>query len=149
MVQDSDRLAAYLEHLKARVRARQNRSTLKDREEDLAVLPGELATFCASQPRECLELVIRVLQQATVPELIQAVGDELLENLLNENSAVIHEEVMHYLRTNGRFRQAFACGEYSSVDPALISDWVKVFQDLGTTKQAERKSLWTIGSPST
>ena len=83
----------------------------------------------------------RFTSPANTPEMIVAIGDELLENLLNEYSDRIATEVPHHLRTNKRFRQAFAFGNYSSVDPALISDWVAIFQQLGTTKDAERKSL--------
>lgn len=136
MPHDSDRLAGYLGHLKARVRARQNKSRPR--------LPADLATFCTSQPQECLELILQALQAATAPELVQAIGNELLENLLNERSGVLHAEVAQHLRTNRRFRQAFACGNYSSVDPLLISEWVKILEELGTTKHAERKSLWVV-----
>jgi hypothetical protein len=135
---DSEHLDRYLKHLEARIRERQHKSTEQDEEEDLAVLPRDLASLCTSEPRECLEFVMQALQQTTAPELVRAVGDGLLEDLLNENSAAIHEEVLDHLRTNRRFRQAFACGTYASV----IADWVTLFQELGTTKRAERKSLW-------
>jgi hypothetical protein len=143
MVSGPDNLSRYVEHIEARLRADQGHRTPRDMEEDLAVLPTELAAFCTTQPKECLEMVIRALQQATVPEFIRAVGDELLENLLNENSAVIHMEVVNQLRTNRRFRQAFACANYPSVDPFVIAEWIEIFQELGTTKTAERKSLWS------
>ncbi len=119
-------LSAYLEHLKAR-----------------QALPTEVADLCSQKPRECLELILQALQEPIGSQLVAAIGKELLENLLNEHSAVLADEVSEHLRTNERFRQAFACGVYASVDPAIIADWVKLFQDLGTTKTAERKSLWS------
>lgn len=143
MPRRADALTEYLEHLKARDRARQGTSTPQDEEKDLAVLPGDLAALCTAKPSECLELIIRALQEPIGPDLVAAIGDELLENLLNESSAVVSGEVIGHLRTNKRFRQAFSCGNHSSVDPAIISDWVRVFQELGTTKAAERKSLWS------
>src|SRR5215212_3183009 len=134
----SDLLAPYLQHLEARIRARQH--------QDLARLPPELAAFCSSQPAQCLQLVIRALEAVTTPQLVQAIGEELLDNLLNESSAAIHAEVSDQLRTNRKFRQAFACATYASVDPAIVSEWVEIFQELGTTKKAERKSLWAAPS---
>ncbi|MBK5259980.1 MAG: hypothetical protein JJE51_10325 [Thermoanaerobaculia bacterium] len=142
MPRDSELLSTYVEHLSARLRARENRPTADDKEQGLAVLPSELATLCSESPRECLNFVIRALEHVTDPQLVRAIADELLQNLLNEKSAVIHVDIAKHLRTNRRFRQAFACGNYASVDPALIDDWAKVFQELGTTKQAERKALF-------
>jgi hypothetical protein len=138
---ESDLLPLYLEHLRARLRARQQKPKPQNEEEDLDLLPSDLSRFCSSNPRACLDLILLALEQVHVPELVGAVGDELLENLLNEHSQTVQTEVAHHLRTNRRFRQAFACGTYSSVDPAVISEWVNIFQELGTTKQAERKSL--------
>lgn len=148
MSQEVD-LAEYLKHLHARVRSQLGRPTARDEEEDLAILPPTLAEFCTREPRKCLDLLVRALAEPVAPEVVRAIGDNLLENLLNENSAKIADEVSAALRNNKRFRQAFAFGDYASVDPAVISDWVRVFQDLGTTKEAERKSLWrgaNIGS---
>ena len=142
MPEEVDPLAEYLEHLHARVRSEQGKPTARDEEEDLAILPTTLAEFCTREPRKCLDLLVRALAEPVAPELVRAIGDELLENLLNENAAKIADEVSDALRKNKRFRQAFAFGEYASVDPAVISDWVRVFQDLGTTKEAERKSVW-------
>jgi hypothetical protein len=124
----ADALCEYIEHLKAR---------------DRLPLPADIAVLCTTKPSECLDLIIRALQQPIGPGLVAAIGNELLENLLNESSALISDEVAGHLRTNKRFRQAFSFGNYSSVDPAIISDWVRVFQELGTTKAAERKSLYS------
>lgn len=142
MPQQVDLLAEYLEHLHARVRSAQGQSTARDEEEDLAILPTTLAELCTREPGKCLDLVVRALAEPVAPAMIRAIGDELLENVLNENAAMIADEVSAALRKNKRFRQAFAFGNYASVDPAIISEWVRVFQDLGTTKDAERKSVW-------
>ena len=133
----------YLEHLHARDRARRGKATPQDEEDDLAVLPADVVKLCTQRPDQCLNLILQTLEEPIGPELVAAIGDELLENLLNEHSAVLVEKVIENLRTNKRFRQAFAHGDYASVDPAIISDWVRVFQELGTTKKAERKSLWS------
>jgi len=141
MASEFDPLRQYREHLEAWLRARRGRSTPDDLDEDRFILSDEIAAFRRTHPHECLNLVLHVLRDSPTSELIEAVGDELLEDLLNENSAVVHSEVLHQLRNNRSFRQAFACGTYSSVDPAIISEWVNVFRDLGTTKSDERKSL--------
>src|SRR6187431_121706 len=117
-----DRLAAYLEHLEARVR------------EPKRALPGDLSAFCSSNPKDCLALILTALERVTTPQAIIAIGDELLENLLNESSGRLDGEVSQQLRANKKFRQAFAFGNYASVDPAIVADWVQIFQDLGTTK---------------
>ena len=141
MNSNDDRVAQYVEHLDARLRARRGRSTPEDLTEGRLVFPDEISAFCRFQPGECLALVVRVLEERESPEWIEAVGNELLEQLLNENAAAVQDEVLEQLRINRRFRQAFACGTFASVDPAVIDEWVLVFRDLGTTKAAERKSL--------
>jgi hypothetical protein len=126
----NDLLDQYLPHVDARVRSRQT-----------AVLPAEIATLCSQDPRACLELILRALESATTPAAIEAIGNELLQNLLNEHSGRIGAEVSELLRENKRFRQAFSCGKHASVDPALIAEWVLIFESLHTTKQQERKAL--------
>ena len=130
MDERKDLLARYLTHVDARVRSRQT-----------AVLPEEIATFCTGNPRQCLDLILRALEASTTSAAIEAIGNELLQNLLNEHSGRIGEDVAQQLRTNKVFRQAFSCGKYASVDPALIAEWVLIFEALGTTKQQERKGL--------
>ena len=124
-----DRHAAYLEHLQARVR------------EPKRALPDDISEFCSSNPEGCFALILSALESVMTPQAIIAIGDELLENLLNESSGRLGAQVSQQLRTNKTFRQAFAFGNYASVDPALLADWVQIFQDLGTTKDAERKSV--------
>ncbi len=131
MTTPSPLLPEYLEHLRARLRVR-------------TPLPDSLAHFCTEQPAECLSLITRALQEVRSPNLIQAIGEGLLQNLLNESSEVLRAEVAALLRTNERFRFAFASGTFSSVDTVLIDEWLEVFQALGTSKQAERKRLWTV-----
>jgi hypothetical protein len=133
---EPDLLPEYLEHLRARCKPR------RDDAKELKVLPAAIAELASHQPDKCLELIVRALGEPLVPESVRAIGDDLLDNLLNERSAAVGDEVLHQLRTNKRFRQAFASGRHSSVDPAVIDEWVRLFQDLGTTKDAERKSLW-------
>ena len=128
----------YVEHLHARVRA----SGKTDVDDDAAFLSTELSGFCTREPKACLDLILRTLERELPRHAIAAIGDGLLENLLNENSAAIADEVAHELKNNRRFRQAFAFGNHASVDPAIVEDWVAIFQRLGTTKDAERKSLW-------
>jgi hypothetical protein len=142
MSETADRLSDYLEHLQARVRVRQGRATAADREGNLADLPESIAALCSRQPDQCLALIVRVLAEALPPEEVAAIGEGLLEDLLNEHAATIADKVAAELRTNQRFRQAFGFGHHSSVDPALIEEWVRIFQRLGTTKERERKSTW-------
>lgn len=127
-------LAAYLAHIHARAKR------------DGEVLPEALAALASREPEKCLELIVQVLAETLTPEEIRAVGNELLENLINESAGKISDRVSAELRKNRKFRQAFAFGNYASVDPAVLADWVKVFQDLGTTKAAERKSVWKRGA---
>jgi hypothetical protein len=137
MVERADRLSRYLEHLHARVRASGN-PELKES----ANLPPEISTFCGSHPRECLQLIIGALEQVESPHLVHAIGDGLLEDLLNANAGGLQPELTEQLTTNRKFRQAFACGTHASVDPAITAEWVNTLRDIGTTKKAERKSLW-------
>ena len=139
MTDDRDLLPTYLEHLDARLRLRRAKPT--DEVKRLAVLPESVAGLTSSDPHRCLHLILRALDETAEPERIEAVGDQLLEHLLNESSGRIAAEIAEELRENKKFRQALACANYSSVDPALISDWVNIFQSLGTTKEAERKGL--------
>lgn len=131
MTKHSALLPEYLEHLRARLRAREP-------------LPDAIAHFCTEQPAECLALITEALQQVRSPNLIQAIGDGLLQNLLNESSETLRADVAGLLQRNERFRFAFASGTFSSVDTQLIDEWLQVFQQLGTSKQAERKRLWTV-----
>jgi hypothetical protein len=137
-----DRLPEYLRHLQAKARARLGRSTTEDREANLAMLPASIAALCSREPEECLALIVRALAEPLVPEAVAVVGEGLLEDLLNEHAGRIADKVAEELRTNQRFRQAFGFGNHSSVDPAVIEEWVRVFQTLGTTKERERKSTW-------
>ena len=88
-------------------------------------------------------MVMAVLPELGSPNLIQSVGDGLLEDLLNEHAGSLYDEIASLLRTSQRFRFAFACGTYASVDPAVVDDWMRILQDIGTTKQRERKRLWS------
>lgn len=142
MADSANLLAAYLGHLQARVRLRQGRSTAADRDANLAVLPESISTRCSRDPEECLAMIVRALAEPLGPEAVAAIGEGLLEDLLNEHAGKIADEVAAELRTNQRFRQAFGFGNHSSVDPALIEEWVRIFQSLGTTKERERKSTW-------
>ena len=125
-------LPAYLEHLQARVRG-----------ESRTTLPAPVSRLCTEAPAECLSLIIAALGEARSPNLIAAVGDGLLENLLNEHSEDLRAAVADLLRTNETFRFAFASGTHASVDTLLIDEWLAVFRELGTTKGAERKRLWS------
>ena len=138
-------VAEYLEHLQARIRAQSNTPTARDQEEGLAVLPSSLSDLCRTHPHDCLETITAALQQATSPHIVQAIGDGLLENLLNEHSETLHDQIETLLRHDQHFRFAFACGTYASVDPSVVDEWVTILQELGTTKQAERKKLWSVG----
>jgi len=132
-------LDLYLHHLD--VQTQSTREVLSEDDEEILVLPDEVAAFCAQEPRACLELILRALQAAKSPEVVAAIGRGLLENLLNA-TAEIRLQVVTELMNNKKFRQAFAFGEYPSVHPEIVAEWVAIFQGLGTTKAAERKSLW-------
>ena len=147
MTAPTDLVTAYVEHLRARVRLTQSKAKRRSGDEDLAVLPSSLASLCTTKPRECLEIIIAALREVDTPELVRAIGDGLLEDLINEKSDVLADAVEDQLRTNQRFRQAFSCGHHASVDPAITAGWVKVLRDLGTTKTAERKRLWRSVTP--
>ena len=135
----TDLLSRYLEHIDARIRLRRAKPT--DEVRRLAVLPPDISALTSADPRACLDLILRALDETTDPEKIEAIGDQLLEYLLNESSGRIASDIAAQLRDNKKFRQALACAHYSSVDTALVADWVNIFQSLGTTKDAERKSL--------
>ena len=140
MPETRDLLPRYVEHLRARVRSEQGRHSPA-----LAgplTLPRDIEELTRRDPHACLQLVVDALGEATEPEVVRAIGNELLENLLNDSSSAVAGEVSQALRTNKRFRQAFGFGKYASVDPAVVEEWVSVLQDLGTTKEAERKSTW-------
>ncbi len=124
-------LRQYIEHLEARVRSQST------------PLPDSVNDLCKSDPKACLALVVDALSEVKSPNLVHAIGDEVLENLLNEHAGGLEPEIASLLRNDQRFRYAFASGRHASVDPALIADWVRILQDLGTTKQAERKRLWS------
>lgn len=138
----SDLLATYLEHLEARLRLTRAKVNRRDGDEALAVLPAALASLCTTEPQACLKLITSAIRKVDDPALVRAIGEGLLQNLLNESSDAIADDVTRQLRTDKKFRQAFSCGEYASVDPAIIAGWVNVFESLGTSKAAERKSLW-------
>lgn len=132
MTDDPVCLAQYLGHLTARLRAQSRKLQ--------APLPQ-----CVSEmkPHDALAVAVEALEKVNSPNLIQAVGDGLVQDLLNEHASLLGAEVADLLRTNQRFRFAFACGSHASVDPAIINEWVEILRDLGTTKQAERKRLWS------
>ncbi len=132
----SSTLSEYLDHLAALLRARSNTAAGRD-------LPDAVRDLCSRDPHACLELIVDALAAVDSPHLIQAIGDELLDNLLNEHSSQLQMEIVTLLRTNQRFRFAFASGRHSSVDPAIVAEWVDVLRELGTTKQRERKRLWS------
>lgn len=115
-------------------------------EEAAAALPSGVSELCNHDPNGCLDLITQALGETLTPEEVRAVGTELLENLLNESAGKVADRVSVELKKNKRFRQAFAFGNYASVDPAVLNDWVKVFGDLGTTKAAERKSVYRRGN---
>jgi hypothetical protein len=135
-------LSRYLEHLHARIRERASTPTARDQEERLAILPPDIDRLCSDKPEECLSLISAALGDVDSPHLIQAIGDGLLDNLLNESAAALRDEIATLLRTSQRFRFAFASGKHASVDPGDLNDWTEILRDLGTTKQAERKRLW-------
>lgn len=137
MTDISDPLAGYLTHLQARIRA-QGRPGL-DAEE---LLPETLSLMASREPAACLDLIVRALDEPVAAELVVAIGNGLLEDLLNENAAAIADGVAKELRRNKRFRQAFSFGNHASVDPSVIEEWVAIFRDLGTTKAKERKSTF-------
>jgi sugar-specific transcriptional regulator TrmB len=130
----SDVLARYLEHLDARVRAAAGRTTALDEEENLANLPDEFSALCKKDPRTCLALIIRALEDASTA-FVAAIGSELLAKLLNENAAAIRAEVGHQLRTSPSFRQAFSNGLYSSIDPDVIAEWLAIFKEIRSAKE--------------
>ena len=142
MPDSNDHLSSYLEHLQARVRARQKRPTASDKERGLATLPEAIESACSADPAGCLDLIVRALAEPLAPEMVAAIGDGLLQDLLNENAGRIADQVSEQLRRSKRFRQAFGFGNYSSVDPAVFEDWVAILERLGTTKEKERKSTW-------
>jgi hypothetical protein len=126
-------LAAYLDHVRARIAAGGGR----------AALPEPVAAFAHEQPHETLAMIIDALDEPVTPEHVRVVGDGLLEALLNEHSDALAAAVSAELRRSKRFRQAFSFGEYASVDPALLGDWIDVLASLGTSKKAERRGLWS------
>ncbi len=130
-------LDLYLRHLDVQTRSTQEVLS----EEEILVLPDEVATFCKHEPTAGFELILRAVEAAKSSEVVAAIGRGLLENLLN-TTAEIRFEVATELMTNKKFRQAFAHGEYPSVHPEIVAEWVAIFQGLGTTKEAERRSLW-------
>jgi hypothetical protein len=132
-------LDLYFRHLDVQTRSTQK--VLSEDDEEILVLPDEVATFCKHEPTAGLELILRALEAAKSPEVVAAIGRGLLENLLNATTE-IRFEVATELMNNKKFRQAFAHGEYASVHPEIVAEWVAIFQGLGTTKEAERKSLW-------
>jgi DNA-binding transcriptional MerR regulator len=142
MTVGSSLLQSYLEHLQARVRARSNTPDAGDQE--AGVLPAAIRRLSTDDPEACLALIVEALHQVSSPHLIQAAGEELLEDLLNEHSAALDAQIATLLRNDQRFRFAFASGTYSSVDPSLLDDWMRILQSLGTTKQNERKRLWAM-----
>jgi hypothetical protein len=123
-------LREYLDHLDARIRARST------------PLPESAAQLCAAAPAECLAMIVAALAAVHSANLVQAIGDGLLENLLNEHAATLADRVAVLLRTNQRFRFAFASATLASVDPDLLNEWFEVLQEIGTSKQRERKRLW-------
>jgi hypothetical protein len=125
-------LARYLKHLEARVRSAAGRTTTPDEEENL---PEEFSALCKQDPRSCLALIVRALQDAS-SAFVAAIGSELLAKLLNENAAAIRAEVGHQLRTSGKFRQAFANGLYSSIDPDVIAEWLEIFKEIRSAKES-------------
>jgi hypothetical protein len=132
MASESPCLTQYLSHLAARLRAHSRKG-----QEPLPDCVNEISDS------ERLALVVDALQHVKSPNLVHAVGDGLLEHMLNDRGAALSEEITTLLRTNQRFRFAFSCGTHASVDPSLIDEWLEVLRELGTTKQAERKRLWS------
>jgi hypothetical protein len=106
-------------------------------------VPADVAALGLARPHECLALVVDALEEPVTPEHVRVVGDGLLEELLNGSSDALAEEVGAQLRYNKRFRQAFAFGDYTSVDPAVLGEWIDVLESLGTSKKAERRRLWS------
>jgi hypothetical protein len=129
-------LARYLKHLEARVRAVAGRTTTPDQEEDLAKLPEEFSALCKQDPRSCLALIVRALEDAS-SAFVAVIGSELLAKLLNENATAIRAEVGHQLRTSGMFRQAFANGLYSSIDPDVIAEWLEIFKEIRSARESK------------
>src|SRR5687768_7673468 len=103
MTVGSSLLAEYLEHLHARIRARSSTPTLRDQEEGLANLPASVSQLCRTHPHDCLELILAALREVNSPHIVQAIGDELLANLLNEHSGELHEQTATLLRGDQRF----------------------------------------------
>lgn len=126
-------LAAYLDHVRARVATGGGR----------APLPSDLATLCREQPHECLAIAVDALEEPVTPEHVRVVGDGLVEQLLNDSPDALANDVAEQLRRSRRFRQAFSFGDYPSVDPAVLGDWIDVLESLGTSKKAERRGLWS------
>lgn len=146
MKEAADHLPEYLEHLHARLRLRQSPSTASDRERSMAPLPAHLAALPSRDPAACLDLIVRALDEPIAPEVVAAIGDGLLDDLLNEKAGILADQVSELLRQRKKFRQAFGFVHYASVDPAVIEDWVAILQRLGTTKERERKSTWKRAS---
>jgi hypothetical protein len=126
-------LAEYLDHVRARVTSGGGR----------AAVPARIAALCREQPHECLALILEALEEPVTPEHVRVVGDGLVEELLSESSDAVAAEVSTHLQKNKRFRQAFAFGDYTSVDPAVLGEWVDVLESLGTSKKKERTRLWS------
>jgi len=133
MRERAELLSEYLDHVRGRVRSGGGR----------AALPDDVAAMCLASPRECLALAVDALEEPVTPEHVRVVGDGLVEQLLNDSSDAVAEEVSALLRKHKRFRQAFAFGDYTSVDPALLGEWVDVLESLGTSKKQERTRLWS------
>ena len=129
-------LKRYRDHLEARVRSAAGRTTAIDDEEQLTNLPKEFSDLCKQDPQTCLALIIRALQDASTA-FVAAIGSELLAKLLNENAAAIRTEVGHQLRTSGIFRQAFSNGQYNSIDPDIVGEWLTIFKEIRSAKKSE------------
>jgi hypothetical protein len=115
---------------------------MSEDDEDLLVLPDEVKAFCDREPDAGLELILQAPEAAESPQTVAAIGAGFLEYLLNTNPVDVRLEVATHLMNSKKFRQAFAYGEYPSVHPEIVAEWVAIFQGLGTSKEAERKSLW-------
>lgn len=139
MTSTAELRARYIEHLEARIRARNDAAPGPE----FAAFEQELATLRTEHPKDCLALILDTLPHLSSANLVQAVGAGLLEDLLNDRAAAVHDEVVAALGRDERFRQAFACGTFASVDPSEMAEWIDALRDAGTTKQAERKRLFS------
>ena len=113
---EADRLAEYLEHLHARVRARQHRSPPPTKS-GRAILPASISSLCGRDPADCLDLIVRALAEPLAPEAMAAVGDGLLEAAQRERGQIADRVAEESARTRNFVRPSASGSTPRSIRP--------------------------------